>query len=206
MVRSTPVVAADGGVRQAGVTGEVDAVSVRVQLGGTAAAAGVGDVPRQRRHDAVQQRGAVERRVQGRLPVLEVKGEDLDPELHGACRRRGRVASLAGLPQAPARFPCRLCPAHRCTVGTAGCPGPAPRWLRSERALAGGTPAPWGVWGPGPGQNSRGWSEVRGGQRSDRPSPGGCGSPRPLLEDVDVDCRVCLWTCRYFHTPYLCFA
>ena len=44
-----PVVAAYGGVGQAGVTRAVDAVGVGIELGGAATAAGVGDVTAQRR-------------------------------------------------------------------------------------------------------------------------------------------------------------
>jgi len=53
MMSAAPVEAAHGGVRQAGVTGAVNAVDVGFELSGAATAACVGDVPAQRRHDTV---------------------------------------------------------------------------------------------------------------------------------------------------------
>lgn len=85
-----PVVAAHGQVGQAGVTWEVDAVSIGVQLSGTAATAGVDDVTRQHRHDAVQWRGAVTHHpwcILGRLRMLEAKGNQLDSEFYGPYER-----------------------------------------------------------------------------------------------------------------------
>lgn len=49
-----PVVAADGHVWQAGVTWDVDAISIGVEFSRAAAAASVDDVTSQHRHDAVQ--------------------------------------------------------------------------------------------------------------------------------------------------------
>lgn len=80
-----PVVAAYGGVGQAGVTGAVDAVGVGVELGAAATAAGVGDVPTQRLQDNSQRCGAVQDRLRcilGRWSVLEMEGGGLDSELH----------------------------------------------------------------------------------------------------------------------------
>lgn len=90
MMRFVPVVAADGQVWQAGVTWDVDAVSIGVELSGTAAAAGVDDVASQHRHDAVQWRAAVQHRpwcILGRRRMLEAKGNELDSELDGPYER-----------------------------------------------------------------------------------------------------------------------
>lgn len=81
-----PVVAAHGHVWQAGVTWDVDAVSIGVEFSRAAAAASVDDVTGQHRHDAVQWRAVVKHRpwcILGRLRPLEVKGNDLDSELDG---------------------------------------------------------------------------------------------------------------------------
>lgn len=94
-----PVVAADGHVRQAGVTWHVDAISIGVEFSRTAAAASVDDVASQHRHDAVQWCGVVELRpwcILGRLRMLEVKGNDLDSELYSPYRRRKRKMVLKG--------------------------------------------------------------------------------------------------------------
>lgn len=80
-----PVVAAYGGVGQAGVTGAVDAVGVGVELGAAATATGVGDVPAQCLQDTSQRSGAVQDRprcILGRQSILEVESSDLDSELH----------------------------------------------------------------------------------------------------------------------------
>lgn len=58
-----PVVAAYGGVGQTGVTLDVDAVGVSVELGRAATAAGVGDVTAQHLHDAIQRCAAVQHRL-----------------------------------------------------------------------------------------------------------------------------------------------
>lgn len=58
-----PVVAAYSGVRQTGVTRDVDAVGVGIQLGAAATAARVGDVTVQHGHNVLQRCEA----VQGRL-------------------------------------------------------------------------------------------------------------------------------------------
>lgn len=80
-----PVVAPYGSVGQTRVTGAVDAVGVAVELSAAATAAGVGDVPAQRLQDPRQRCGAVQDQlggILGRWSILEVKGGDLDPELH----------------------------------------------------------------------------------------------------------------------------
>lgn len=85
MALAAPVVAAYGGVRQAGVTRDIDAVGISIQLGGAPTAASVGDVTAQRRHDTIQWCGAVQDRlwcVLGRKRVLEVESSDLHSELH----------------------------------------------------------------------------------------------------------------------------
>lgn len=84
-VCSIPVVAADSHVWQAGVTWDVDAVRIGVELSRTAAAASIEDVASQHRQDTLQWGGVVKHRprcILGRLRMLEVKGNDLDSELH----------------------------------------------------------------------------------------------------------------------------
>lgn len=137
-----PVVAADGHVRQAGVTRHVDAVSIAVEFSRTAAAASVDDVASQHRHDAAQWGGAVQHRpwcILGRLRMLEVKGDDLDSELYGSYhRRRKRVFKDPGWRLSlGSTFPRWLCPSHRCISGTAACPGPARCCFPSEWSAAG---------------------------------------------------------------------
>lgn len=95
MMSLIPVVAADGGVGQAGVTGDVDAVSVGVQFSRTAATASVDDVTSQHRQDPVQWRGAVKHRpwcILGSLRLLKVKGKELDSELYRPYQRRRKMA------------------------------------------------------------------------------------------------------------------
>lgn len=82
-----PVVAAYGRVWQAGVTRHVDAIGISVQFSSTEAAASVGDVIIQYRHNTVQWRGVVKHCpwcILGSQKVLEVKGSDLDSELYSA--------------------------------------------------------------------------------------------------------------------------
>lgn len=95
-----PVVAADGHVGQAGVTWDVDSIRIGVEFSCTAAAAGVDDVAGQHRHDTVQLRGAVEHRswcILESLRMLEVKGDNLDSELHSSYDRTGKMV-LKGFP------------------------------------------------------------------------------------------------------------
>lgn len=92
-----PVVAAYGGVGQAGVTGVIDAVGVGIELGGAATAAGVGDVPVQRHQDIIQGCGAVQDRLRcslGRQRILEVEAGDLDSELHVTWWRREQKQNI----------------------------------------------------------------------------------------------------------------
>lgn len=93
LTSSVPVEAAQGGERQAGIARRVDPVAVRVQLGGAAAAAGVGDVTAQRRQEAGSRRGAVQNRlgrVLGGQSLLELEAEHLDSELHLTCSKTKR--------------------------------------------------------------------------------------------------------------------
>lgn len=104
MMSLLPVVAADGHVGQAGVTRDVDSIRIGVEFSRAAAAAGVDDVTGQHRHDAVQRRGAVEHRrrcILGSLRTLEVKGDDLDSELHGSYERTGKMVSKGSPGGAP---------------------------------------------------------------------------------------------------------
>lgn len=55
-----PVVAAYSGVRQTGVTRDIDGVGIGVQLGAAATAASVGDVTVQHRHNVLQRCDAVQ--------------------------------------------------------------------------------------------------------------------------------------------------
>lgn len=80
-----PVVAAYSVVWQAGVTRDIDAIGISIQLSGAATAASVGDVTAQHHHNTLQRCGAVQDwlwSILGRQRVLEVEGSDLDSELH----------------------------------------------------------------------------------------------------------------------------
>lgn len=85
MMTSLPVVTPHGGVWQAAVARDIDAVSICVQLCGAPTAATVSDVTAQHSHDTIQRRGAVHDRlwcILGRQRVLEAEGNNLDSELH----------------------------------------------------------------------------------------------------------------------------
>lgn len=91
------------------------------------------------------------------------------------------AAALSGL-----RLRRRRSQTHRCTSVTAACRHPAPqRCFLSGRVVVGGSPALGGRQDPEGGRSSRGWSAAPGGQRSNRPSPGGRGSPRRPLTDAE---------------------
>ncbi len=69
---------------QAGVTGDIDAVGIGIELGAASTAAGVGDVTTQHLQNTIQQGGAVQDMLScilGRQRILEVEGGDLDSEL-----------------------------------------------------------------------------------------------------------------------------
>lgn len=85
LISVVPVVAAYGGVGQAGVTGAIDAVGVSIELGRAATTASVGDVSAQRLQDTIQLCGAVQEWLScilGGWSVLEAEANDLDSELH----------------------------------------------------------------------------------------------------------------------------
>lgn len=60
---SIPVVAAYGGVWQAGVTRDIDAISICIEFSRTASAAGVGDVTFQYRHYTIRRCGTVKHQL-----------------------------------------------------------------------------------------------------------------------------------------------
>lgn len=104
MMSFLPVVAADGHVGQAGVTWDVDSIRIGVKFSRTTAAAGVDDVTGQHRHYTVQWCGAVEQRswcILGSVRMLELKGDNLDSELHSSYERTGKRVSKGFPGRAP---------------------------------------------------------------------------------------------------------